>query len=677
MSRLHALALSFLAAAAAWGTAACREQPPKAPGETDVRIASVRIEPMDPGAALALGHGTLFDRLGMRPGSLINTDRTWSPFREAEDRRRIESWWQQNGYFDVEVAPAVVTVEADGKKAVLFRVREHRSYAIGEVHLDHAPTEEEPTLRGMIPFAVGTPTIDLETFRRVRLDMQEHLRRRGWGHANVYSRTWVDRSAKTLAWYYLVDAGPRTRIGRVTVDGARAVDEAAILERAGLRTGDPYTEDLRDRVVRDLLDTGSFVAAYVRVDTDTKFLIPGTAPDSGGELRDEQIDAEGKLVPRKLPEEVNITIHVTEGRRRTLRLGATFEIDPSRADTSLGAKTWFRDLFGSMDHLVLEGRVGYGQWLDGVDREDGQNGLYGEALVRTVHAGVLGRTGDLRLSARLRHEPFPEAALRELSAGPGARFNLGKGLFLDLDLLAVHAQSLGFGAFTASERAAFSLPDQDEASGPELQAAMTWDARDDGVEPMHGHLLRLALRGTPGDPLGTHRWVSVEPDARLFVPVARPISIGLRAAAGFVGGEDGEGLPLGARLFGGGAWGFRGLGRKQLSPEVVRCTDPGLEPLCSEEEVGGASLLESSIELRLLPLQSPVGAIAFVDLGGVSESLNPLRDGPSLAAGLGGRLRLWYLPLALDAGWRFVDAGDAVAIDDEPLAIFIRLGEAF
>lgn len=677
MPRPRLLVRCLLAAAAACGAAACKEQPPQVPGETRVRVASVKIEPMDPGASLALSHGALFDRLGMRPGSLINTDRTWSPFREAEDRRRIETYWQWHGYFDVEVAPAVVGDEPDGEKSVIYRVRENRPYAIGDVHLQHAPPEEEPTLRAMIPFAPGTTAIDVEAFRRVRIDMQEHLRRRGWGHANVYSRTWVDKGKKTLAWYYLVDAGPPTRIGRVIVDGARAVDEEAILERAGLRTGDPYSEDLRERVVRDLLDTGSFVAAYVRVDTDTKFIVPGTVPDSGGELRDEQIDAEGNLVPRQLPEEVNITIHVTEGRRRTLRLGATFEIDPARADTSLAAKTWFRDLFGSMDHLVLEGRVGYGQWLDGVDRDDGQNGVYGEALVRTIHAGALGRTGDLRLSARLRHEPFPDAALRELSAGPGARFNIGKGLFLDLDLLAVYAESLGFGPFTAAEQAAFALPPDDEAYGPEVQAAITWDARDDVVEPMRGHLLRLALRGAPGEPLASHRWVSAEPDARLFIPVARPLSIGLRAAAGFAGGEDDEGLPLGARLFGGGAWGFRGLGRKQLSPEVVTCTASALGALCTEEEVGGASLLESTVELRLLPPQSPVGAVAFFDLGGASETLNPLRDGPSLAAGLGGRLRLWYLPLALDAGWRLVDAGQAVTIDEDPLAVFFRLGEAF
>jgi outer membrane translocation and assembly module TamA len=669
--------LAMLALAPA-GLAGCKERPPKVPGETDVLVAAVHIEPAAPATELALPHKDLYEKLGMRPASLILTERTWSPFREAEDRRRIEAYWQGFGYFDVSVAEPKVETTADGKKEITWRVREGDRYAIGDVRLQHAPPDQEEALREKIPFEVGTREIDFEKYRDGRIVMQEYLRVQGYGHANVYSRSWVDKSKKSITWVYFVDAGPKTKIGAIVVDGNRRVSSESILERAGIRTGEPYTEDLRESIVRDLLDTGSFESAYVRVDTDTKFIPPGTLPDTGGELRDEQIDAQGNLVPRKLPEDVMVTIHVVEGRTRTLRLGATFEIDPARADTGLGAKVWFRDLFGSMDHLVLEGRVGYGLWLDGIDRNDGQDGLYGEALVRTVHAGALGRTGDLRLSARVRHEPFPDSALREFSAGPGARFNLDKGLFIDLDLLGVYAQSLGFGPFSAAERAALSLPDDDEAGGPQLDAAITWDARNDGIEPMRGHLLRLATRLSPGEPVATNRWFDVSPDARVYLPLSDALSIGLRGSAGFVMGDDEHGIPLGGRLFGGGAYGFRGLGRKQLAPVTFDCVaPPGGTDICHTEIVGGASLAETSAELRFLKPRSQVGAVAFFDLAGASGNLNPFDVGPSLAAGLGGRLRLWYLPLAIDVGWRFVEDGETVALDDDPIAVFFRLGEAF
>lgn len=676
--RLLALVTLAMLAIAPASLVGCKERPLKVPGETDILVAEVLIEPDDPSAPLELHHKELYEKLGMRPGSLILTDRTWSPFREAEDRRRIEAFWQGFGYLDVEVREPKVEPAADGKKKITWRVRENRRYEVGDVRLEHAPPEQEAALRRLIPFSVGTRDIDFEKYRNGRIEMQEYLRTAGYGHANVYSRTWVDKATKRLTWIYMADAGPRTKIGQIVVDGNRRVSAQSIIERAGIHTGEPYTEDLRERIVRDLLDTGSFTSAYVRVNTDTKYIPPGTLPDTGGELRDDQIDAEGNLVPRKLPEDVMVTIHVIEGRTRTLRVGATFEIDPARADTSLGAKAWFRDLFGSMDHLVLEGRLGYGLWLDGIDRDDGQDGLYGEALVRTVHAGALGRTGDLRLSARLRHEPFPDSALREFSAGPGARFNLDKGLFIDLDLLGVYSQSLGFGPFSAADRAALALPDDDVAGGPELDASITWDARNDGIEPMKGHLLRLATRVSPGEPVATNRWVDLSPDARVYLPLSEAISIGLRGSAGFVLGEDAHGIPLGARLFGGGAYGFRGLGRKRLAPETFQCSGPvGGNSICHGETVGGASLAETSAEVRLLKPRSQVGAVAFADLAGASGNLNPFDVGPSFAAGLGGRLRLWYLPLAIDVGFRFFEDGDAVALDDDPIAVFFRLGEAF
>ena len=89
MSMLRSLLAAAFALIALGGVAACKEQPPEVPGESDVPVASVRIEAMDAGASLALPHDVLFDRLGMRPGSLIEPDRTWSPFREAEDRRHL------------------------------------------------------------------------------------------------------------------------------------------------------------------------------------------------------------------------------------------------------------------------------------------------------------------------------------------------------------------------------------------------------------------------------------------------------------------------------------------------------------------------------------------------------------------------------------------------------------
>ena len=94
--------------------------------------------------------------------------------------------------------------------------------------------------------------------------------------------------------------------------------------------------------------------------------------------------------------------------------------------------------------------------------------------------------------------------------------------------------------------------------------------------------------------------------------------------------------------------------------------------------VGGRSLVEASAELRWLPFRKQVGAAAFVDAGGAGAGANPFADGVSLAAGVGARLRLWYLPIAIDLAYRVID-DTAFATDggfDRVLA-FVRVGEAF
>jgi len=45
-----------------------------------------------------------------------------------------------------------------------------------------------------------------------------------------------------------------------------------------------------------------------------------------------------------------------------------------RVDAFVGARLWLRDLFAPLHHLVLEGNVGYGWFVDG---DDPVRGVYG------------------------------------------------------------------------------------------------------------------------------------------------------------------------------------------------------------------------------------------------------------------------------------------------------------
>jgi hypothetical protein len=651
--------------------AACHhERPERVPGETDIVVTSVSIESAT-GEQLRVPHGDLFVLLGLRTGNVLVTHRYFNEFRLAEDRRRLQSWWQDQGHFDVAVSEPALDFAPDGKSvAVRWKVREGAAYRIGSVALKNVPKGYEDALAGYVSFGPGD-RVDLEGYRYLRHRMAWHLQRDGWGHAMVYSRAFVDRDDKLVHWTYWVDTGPKTRIGEVQVEGAHKVPAEKALERAGIAPGKPYSLDLKESIELDLLDTGAYASVVVKpTNLQIDRVIPGERPDTGGVLADDQVDAQGNLVPRKLPEEAEFRLVLVEAPATQLRLRAGAEADPTRGDLYAGASLWNRNLFGPYQHLVLEGRAGYGFLWSG--DEDESSGAYGDALARYVGAGMLGRLVDFRLTARYRDVLFPGSRLREVAGGPGLRAKLAQKLFLDLDALYRFEKDIGYGPFDPATRDAFRLPEADTAHGAALDLALVWDARNDRVEPTAGHLLALRSGLSPGSGLGTHRYALIAPEARGFVPLSANAALGARAAYSVVVGEAETGVPLGGRLFGGGAYGMRGFGRDRLSPEAPCASD------CDSELTGGLSLLEASLEARFLPFRKFFGFVGFVDTGGAGALRNPLEEGVSVAVGLGPRLRLWYVPIALDAAYRLIGEGEfesATSLDS--YLVFLRIGEAF
>ena len=369
-----------------------------------------------------------------------------------------------------------------------------------------------------------------------------------------------------------------------------------------------------------------------------------------------------RLVPRSLPETLAVKIVVVEAPARQLRAELGVEADPTRVDAFAGARVMFRNLFAPQHHLVVEGNAGYGWRFDDATLAAG---VYGSALVQYLHPLT---AIDVRLTGRWRDVLYPSALLREITAGPGMRAAPARGVLLELDALFRFARTLDLPALDPATAGGFTAAD---ARGAELVGTAIVDRRDDRVEPTRGWLLGATGSYAPGGALGTHRWLQLSADARAFRPLGGPWSIGARASAGWVLVPGADGVPLGPRLFGGGAYGMRGFGRDRLSPAACK-----LGTACERVLVGGRSLVEASVELRLLPFRKQYGAAAFVDVGGAGAQTNAFASGVSLAAGLGGRVRLWYLPIALDLAYRVLDEGDAGLALGRLLA-FVRIGEAF
>jgi outer membrane translocation and assembly module TamA len=653
-----------------------KQRPEKVPGDSDVAFRSVSIVGAG-GKSLSLSGGPLLGKLGQRAGGIILTPRYYNPYRLAEDRRRIESYWQNAGYFDVKVSEPALQIDQAAQRAdVTWTVTEGPRYALASVGFRGLPAGSESAVRSLAPFSAGS-SMDLEAIRVARYAMAERLQRDGFGHARVIVRFYVNRSRREVSAVYMADPGPITRVGKVTVEGTRKVNADDVLARAGLTPGQPFSLTSKEKAEFDLLDTGAFATAVASTTADVERYL-GEVPDSGGVIDPSQVDGEGNLVPRPLADTVDIVLHVNEAPSRRLDLRGTFEGDPTRLDATAGAGLLLRNALGSLHHITLRGSLGYG-WLWRGDTDE-PTGVYGEALAQYNHPGALGRLGDLRLTARYRDTLYPGFHLREATVGPGLRSTFAPRAFIDLDLLFRRGQAVGFGPFDAATRDRLSLPEDDVASGAEASASVLLDRRDDPAEPMAGYL--LSLRGTyaPGGGLGTNRYLVASPEARFFLPLTTGFSLGLRGSGGWVGLGDAKGVPLGPRLFGGGAFGMRGFGRDRLSPSGQTCA-AGVDPAapqdpsqCHQEVTGALSLVESSLEARLLPPQRQLGLVAFLDAGGAGAAANPFASGLDLAVGLGPRLRLWYMPISIDVSYHLMHEGKLGGRD---VLLFLRVGEAF
>lgn len=627
------------------------------PGATDIAVTRVTIAS---DTTPPLAYGTLIGTLGVRTKTLILPERRFNAFRLAEDRRRIAAYLQGQGRFDAIVDEPRLDWAADHTHvAVTWPVHEGAAYKVGSVTLVGAPPAHAAALRRLITFDAGAP-IDLDPYRLLRLELAQYLQDRGYGHARGYSRLFVDRAAKTVAWFFYVDPGPLTRVGSILVEGNAHIPEATVRARAGLAVGDPFSTTAAHRAELALLDTGAFVSVSVVSDADIHRF--PEFPDTGGLLAPTQVSADGALVPRTLPDALAIRIVVVEAPAVQLRAELGVEADPTRLDTYAGARATFRSLLGPQHHVIVEGNVGYGWTFDDATLA---HGVYGSALVQYLHSLA---AIDLRVTGRWRDVLYPSALLRELTIGPGIRATPASGVTLELDALYRFAQTRELPAIDPAGAGSFTAAD---ARGVELVGSAIVDRRDDRVEATRGWLVGVTGSSSPGGALADHRWLALSPEARLFVPLGGPWSLALRGSAGWVLLPGDNGVPLGPRLFGGGPYGMRGFGRDHLSPTVC-----ALGAGCPEVLIGGRSLVEASAELRLLPFRKQYGVVTFVDAGGAGAATNPFHNGVSLAAGLGARVRLWYLPLALDLAYRVLDEDRAGLAFDRVLA-FVRVGEAF
>jgi translocation and assembly module TamA len=189
------------------------------------------------------------------------------------------------------------------------------------------------------------------------------------------------------------------------------------------------------------------------------------------------------------------------------------------------------------------------------------------------------------------------------------------------------------------------------------------DKRDDLLDPVIGDRLSLQLTPYYQTSGASNTFGKVLVSYKRYIRISRKplISVAANLTVSVIRGAAREDIPADERLYAGGGGSIRGYAYQSVGP------------LSNGVPVGGKSLFESSMELRL-KLSERFGLVAFID-GGNAYIEDIFSSGEPLLWGTGLGLR-YYTPVGpfrLDVG---MPLNRRKGIDDS-YQIYLSLGQAF
>jgi translocation and assembly module TamA len=586
----------------------------------------------------------------------------------AVDRRRIEAFYRERGYYEARVEDVQVLPAGRRRVEVVFRVDEGARIRVAKLTVNGLDTAPEAQRRlGRLPLKVGDAFTE-GAYDAARNAIQAALRSTGWATSDVAQHATVLPDRGTAEVVYDVVPGDRWKFGPIFIAGTSAVPRDRIREQVlgALRPGDWFDDGRLAQAQARVFDLGVFGA--VRVTRGQPDAARGTIP---------------------------IVVAVREAPFRTLRFGPGLGFQVIRWDAHALVGWQHRNFYGELRRIGMEARLGYA-WLPNPYTPTKQ-GTVGLVALDFAQPGALTRYIDT--SVRLELEKGIEQAYDFYSE----RLRLGLPLRLAPRWTLVPSYNLE--VFQLSN---FGV--QFDPSAPAdgrtlencvgsiclltyLEQRIAWDGRDNPVNTRRGLYVAFSLQ--EGFDVGAYgyRYLRFLPEARVFRPLGPRTVLAARARVGALVPVTEQGNPpLVARFFAGGPLSMRGYYTRRLAPMVRQRND--------WVPVGGNGLAEANVELRF-DVTGNLGLAVFVDAGSVTQA----SDVPSTwqsaldptlvqwASGVGVRYRTPFGPLRLDLGVRlperfgkgtqnfpavpFTNWPDGTPHREPIIAIHLSLGEAF
>jgi outer membrane protein insertion porin family len=506
-----------------------------------------------------------------------------------EDRQRILSFYQDNGYLEARVGNPQVSIREEARRLdIVVPVTEGEQYRLGTLSLSGdtlVPLEEikktAESREGQI-FRRSTFTKDL-------FNINQRYTEQGYAYVKVDYSSQLNPESRVIDVTLLVDKGQQARIGRIVVTGNLATRDKVIRRNITFKEGDLFSSaDLR-KSRRKIMNLGFFETVdiiprpreetVIDIDMELKEKLTGAFSMGFGYSSEDSLTGQVRL------SETNLF-----GRGQSLELMA--EYGSVRKNFSLS--------FG--EPAIFDSRYSFGFKAFNFDRE------YDEYDRHSLGGRMtLGRSiGEFfRGFVSLKHETVDVTDIAE-DASPIIREQEG------------------------------------EATTNSVQLSLVRDSRDNFFNPSRGNRTVLTGEYAGGFLGGDNYFTKYTAETTQYTPLWWKLVFMVRGRVGVIDGFDGREPPIYEKFYVGGINSVRGFEPRSIGPKDING-----DPIGAYTEL----LFNSEVIVPIDPSQG-LNLVFFFDAGNgwrknQSIEFSDLRTG----AGLGVRWLSPMGPFRLEWGW--------------------------